>query len=501
MFKNFKKNEKYFSIALYAFIVIALLIGLIFAFINIDRINSALRAFFGTISPFIIGFVIAYICNPLYKRLSTYVFKFVDKNKPRPKLKKALSIILTYIVLFSLIAIILFIVVPAVSDSIKELGAQTYLVGEWYDNIASIVDKQFPDNETIAGWKINIENFLFVRDSLGNIATDSVTGEKLINFASIFEKIASYINFSPDYIASQAISVIKVLFSIIVGLILSVYFLIHGQSIGAKLKKFIASVCKKGTYERIIDFAKYTDKTFGKYLIGTIIDSIIVGTVVGFLMWITGMPQPVLIGFIVGITNVIPFFGPFIGAIPSAFLILIASDGDQKIWRVLAFIAIIVIVQQLDGNILAPHIIGASIGLTPIGVIAAVTICEHFFGILGMVIGVPLCAVLSYIFSNLINKNLKKKNLPSDTELYKKPDIFNNEEFVKASLEVEAQSRIELREASEKVKENLELHQLAIQEAQERIINEKEQVSETDSLSRTIEIDAIFTEPKNNSDK
>lgn len=490
MFKNFKKNEKYFSIALYAFIVIALLIGLIFAFINLDRINVALRAFFSTISPFIIGFVIAYICNPLYKRLSTYVFKFVDKGKPRPKLKKTLSIILTYIILFSLIAIALFIVIPAISDSIAEV--ENYNIGKWYDEIVLKVDEWFPGNETIADWKIEIEKFLFVHND-GEIAVDA-NGNKLINFESIIGKVSSYLDLTPDYIASQAISLVKVLFSVIVGVILSVYFLIHGQAISAKIKKILASLFKKSTYERIIDFAKYTDKTFGKYLIGTIIDSVIVGIVVGLLMWITGMPQPVLIGFIVSITNVIPFFGPFIGAIPSAFIILIASG---EFWRVLVFVVIIVVVQQLDGNILAPHIIGASIGLTPIGVIAATLICEHFFGILGMVIGVPLCAVLSYILSNVVNKKLKKKNLPSDTELYKNPDIFKNEEFVKASLEVEAQTRIEMKEASEKVKENLELHQLAIQEAQERIINEKEQTAETDAFSSTIEIDAIFPENKN----
>jgi hypothetical protein len=115
---------------------------------------------------------------------------------------------------------------------------------------------------------------------------------------------------------------------------------------------------------------------------------------------------------------------------------LIASG---EIWRVIVFVILIVVVQQLDGNILAPHIIGGSVGLTPIGVIAAVTICSHFLGVLGMVIGVPLSAVLAYILNKVIDKKLKKKNLPSDTALYENADFFQSEEFIKASFDVEAQ--------------------------------------------------------------
>jgi hypothetical protein len=258
-----------------------------------------------------------------------------------------------------------------------------------------------------------------------------------------------------------------------------VYFLIHAENIGARLKKGICAMCKKETYEKVMEFAQYTDKTFGRYLIGTICDSMIVGLVVGILLAIFDITNyAVLIGVICGCTNVIPFFGPFIGAVPSTLIILISSGPlDQAFWKAIAFVVLIVIVQQLDGNIFAPHIIGASIGLTPIGVIAAVTICSHLFGFLGMLIGVPLCAVLTYFFTNMLNKKLKKKNLPSDTTLYTNHDIFNNEEFIKASFDVEAQSRIEMKEAVEKAKEGLELHQIGLHEAQERIINEKEQVA------------------------
>lgn len=458
MFKNFKKNDKYFTIALYAFVVVALLIALIFAFINLGKINAAIRGFFGAISAFIYGFVIAYICHPLYEKLYKYVFKFVEKSKPRPKLRKILSLLLTYIIFFSIITILLFAIIPSIVESIN--GLLSNITAEniinWFNSILSKLTASFPDLDTNTIMS-TIQSFIFNAD--GSLKID----------------ISSVLGVTTNFVVNFAIALIDQVFAIIVGIILSVYFLIHAENIGARLKKGICAIFKKENYEKIIEFGKYTDKTFGRYLIGTICDSMIVGLVVGILVAIFNITDSyaVLIGVIVGCTNIIPFFGPFIGAIPSALIILISEGSFLK---ALLFVALIVVVQQLDGNVFAPHIIGASIGLTPIGVIAAVTICSHFFGFLGMLIGVPLSAVLTYMFTNMINRKLKKKNLPSDTELYYKPDIFNNEEFIQASFDVEAQSRIEMKEAVEKAKEDLELHQIGIHEAHERIINEKEQL-------------------------
>lgn len=462
MFKNFKKNEKYFTIALYAFVVIALLIALIFVFINLGKINSAIGAFFGAISAFIYGFVIAYICRPLYKKFYKHVFKFVEKNKPNPKLRKILSLLLTYICFFAIITILLFAIMPSIIDSVG--GFASYLIENWEsweDELQKILTK-LPFEITTDDIITEISNFVKA------FRPDQGVGESVGILSTVFG------------LAEGAIGAV---FDIIVGIILSVYFLIYSETISARLKKGLCSIFKKETYEKIIDFAKYTDKTFGRYLVGTICDSMVVGLVVGLLLWIFNITDyAVLIGVIVGFTNIIPFFGPFIGAIPSAFIILISSGPiNEGFWKVLAFVVLIIVVQQLDGNIFAPHIIGASIGLTPIGVIAAVTICSHFFGFLGMLVGVPLSAVLTYFVTNIVNKKLKKKNLPSDIELYNNPDIFNNEEFIQASFAVEAQARIEMTEAVEKAKEDLELHQIGIHEAHERIISEKEQ----------LEIDAV----------
>jgi len=495
MFKNFKKNEKYFNIALAAFTVGALLILLVFALFNLDRINTIITGFLKAISAFIYGFVIAYICNPLYKLISKYIFRFVDKGKPRPRLKKALSILLTYVVVFLIIAILLFTIVPSIVKNLYDLVSQFSSeknIANLFNNFIGLVNDLFPElNINIDVDKLSNEIFTIVKnifiDEDGKLRLDSI------------ESLSSYL-------LGFLVSSIDVLFSLIVGIILSIYFLIHGQTIGAKMRKLLAAMFKKKNYDRIIDFARYSDKTFGRYLIGTLADSVLVGIIVGILTGLLGLSSySVLIGVIVGITNVIPFFGPFIGAIPSAIIIFIENIRieDGQIWKVFAFVILIVIVQQLDGNVLAPHIIGGSVGLTPIGVIAAVTICSHFLGVLGMVIGVPLFAVLAYTLKKVVDKKLRKKNMPADIALYDHPNFFETEAFKRASFEIEAQSRLEMKEAVEKAKENLENHQLAVHEAEERITSEKEQVameahtSPDEAYVNTAEIDISSSDSEN----
>ena len=150
--------------------------------------------------------------------------------------------------------------------------------------------------------------------------------------------ISGILGTGANIVLNIAIGLIDQIFSIIVGIILSVYFLIHSCGIFARIKKGLVAIFKKETYEKVIDFAKYADKTFGKYLVGTICDSMVVGLVVGLLMGIFQMPHAVLIGFIVGITNIIPFFGPFIGAIPSILLLLLVNPWHSLIFGIFIII-------------------------------------------------------------------------------------------------------------------------------------------------------------------
>ena len=462
MFKRFKKNDNYFTIAVYAFVVVALLLLLTFAFINLNKINSFLGSLFQALAGFIYGFGIAYVCNPLYKKLLEF-FARIEKKKPHPKLKKVLALVITYIVFFAVITLIMFAVIPALVENIQKIISKLTPenIENWINTFEGKVNQFLPFTKSMGlGDKLK-GLFIVVNES----------GEKSLNFDLSRLTEANIYN----SIVSTAGQVITLAIQILVGIVLSVYFLIHTKAIVAGSKKIVCALFKKPHYEKIIDFARYTDKTFGRFLVAKTIDSIIIGFAVYIVMLILnltiGMPYPALIGVIIGVTNIIPFFGPFIGAIPSAIIILIDSES---VLMTLLFVAIIIVVQQIDGNILGPYLIGSAINLTPIGVILGVTLSNHFFGLFGMIIGVPLLAVISYLFNKFINNKLKKKNLPSDTTLYEKPDVYNDPEFIKASLEIEAMSNVEHKEHVERTKEEQLQHEMEIKEVEEKIIIQKD---------------------------
>lgn len=455
MFKNFKKNDKYFTIAVYTFLVIAALIGLIFVLINFGKITTFLKGLINALMSFIYGFSIAYICNPIYKRLHKHVFKFVDKKKEHPKVRKGLSIALTYVIFFALITLLLFAIIPQIANNVQDLGANIKEYGENFVNsLNNLLDK--------------ISNIFpsFNSEDIIQMVQNMFAGEG----DGIFAQIINYILQNTTSIIEVGSAVVSQVFAFFVGIILSIYFLIYKDLLIARIKRTLSSIFKKEGYERIINFGRYADGTFGRYLLGAILDSIVVGLVVFVILAIAGYPLAPLIGVIVGVTNVIPFFGPFIGGIPSALLILIHSDGGLA--RALIFVVIIVIVQQIDGNIIAPHIHGSSTGLTPIGVILAVTVCSHIFGFVGMLIGVPLCAVISYLVTILIENKLKKKKMPVNVDCYRAKDIYTDENFIKAKGALEAQERVEHHEAVEKVRAENKISEEVIHQVEERIVDE-----------------------------
>ena len=262
-----------------------------------------------------------------------------------------------------------------------------------------------------------------------------------------------------SYATSMITSLGPQIFQLMIGFILSVYFLIYKDSILVKCKRILCALFPEKAYNRIIHFSKYTNETFGKYIIGTICDAVLVGCVVTLVLAIFKFPYPAIIGLICGVTNVIPFFGPFIGAIPSGVLIFLTikpedtgSDMDSLTYKIIGaaiFALIILVIQQIDGNIIAPHILGESTGLTPIAVIAAITFCGHVFGFIGMLIGVPACAVIAYMFDCFIVSRLKRKKLPTSMECYDLGIDVHNTDFNKIYEEHDLTQEIDLKQMTD----------------------------------------------------
>ena len=195
--------------------------------------------------------------------------------------------------------------------------------------------------------------------------------------------------------------------------IISIYLLIDKEKFFALGKKVTASLFNEKHTRVILDLAKRTNLTFGRFIGGKIVDSAIIGVLTFIILTIFKMPYVLLISVIIGITNVIPFFGPFIGAIPSAIIILFVSP-IQAIW----FLVIVLVIQQVDGNIIGPKILGDSIGISAFWILFSILVAGKLFGLVGMIIGVPMFALIYSIIKDVIEARLKYKGLPIETKNY-----------------------------------------------------------------------------------
>ncbi|MBR0399383.1 MAG: AI-2E family transporter, partial [Mogibacterium sp.] len=215
-------------------------------------------------------------------------------------------------------------------------------------------------------------------------------------------------------ISSGVIGAVGVVFDFIVGIIVCVYFLNIKDTLGAQAKKILFACFKESTADEILEGADFTNRTLGGFINGKIIDSIIIGIICFICMSIFGWEYSLLISCIIAITNIIPFFGPFIGAIPSALLLLMVNP-----MHCLYFLILIVALQQFDGNVLGPKILGDRTGLASFWVLFAILVGGGLFGFLGMVIGVPVFAVIYAYISRALNKRLGKKGFSTDVSDYK----------------------------------------------------------------------------------
>lgn len=379
-------NNKYTTIAIYAAIVSAVTIICIFIGINISVFLSYLGNILNVINPLIVGFIIAYLFNPMMKMFENKVYKFIEKKKPHPKLKRAFSIITTYLIYAIILSLVIALIIPQVVVSYNDLLGKMDIYIKSLGNLLDDIDGKLP--------------FINTDELIGYI------NELLSDSYSLIQNITPYITGFFSVLVDQ-------LKNAFLGIIISIYFLSSKEKLIAIVKKSMFAFLKREKGESIISFLKFTDDTFGGFIIGKLLDSLIIFILTFIVLALFKMPYYQLISVIVGVTNVIPFFGPFIGAIPGAFIILIANP-TKALW----FIIIIVIIQQIDGNIIGPKILGETTGLSSLGVIVAITVMSGLFGIVGMFIGVPIFALLYVFVKKFINYMAYKKGIASmeDTE-------------------------------------------------------------------------------------
>lgn len=374
---KFQRNKKYSAATAYACAIIAFMFVCIFIIANLPFVINTIQRLFNIMSPIIIGFIIAYLICPFLNLCETHIFSKISKIKKNSKLIRVLSILISYIFYATVIVLLLWLVIPQVATSYNDLITKmdTY-----------ILSSQEFINDTIKSFKfLNTDRIKsFINDFMGNSY-----------------KIVTEIT---PYITSFLGSFIIQLRDLIIGLVISVYFLYSKETLSARLKKFIYAILPKRGGDIVLEYAKLTNKTFGGFIIGKILDSAIMGVLSFIILAILRIPHYQLVSVIIGITNIIPFFGPIIGAVPAAFIIFIA---DPK--KTIIFIIFIIILQQIDGNIIGPKILGNSIGISSLGVIVAITIMSGLFGLTGMFIGVPLYVLIVSVVRRIVTK-LENKN-------------------------------------------------------------------------------------------
>lgn len=401
---KYRWDKKYLYWGVTAFLVILASLICFAAVFRFDVLANAFSFVMKILTPVFYGLVIAFLVDPIV-RFSERVFmrifrkqmeKVADdpgKTAKRKKMWRAISIVLAILFVFAVLAGLLWLVIPQIINSLSMMMKN---FEGYFSNFTHWLDG-FLDGDSTVG-KL-IKSFL---------------GEGYEKIGEILEKnvMPQAQQFVTD-MASGAIGFVWTLKDLIIGFIIAIYFLFHKEKFIAHIKMLLYSFIKKERVNKMISVGRDANKYFGGFIIGKILDSAIIGVLCFVVMTIFRFDYSLLISAIVGVTNIIPFFGPFIGAIPSALFLLIVDP-----MQCLYFIIWVLILQQIDGNIIGPMILGNRTGVSGFWVITSIVVFGGFFGIVGIIIAVPACAVLLVLGKRRIANGLKRRKMAVDTEVY-----------------------------------------------------------------------------------
>ena len=387
-------NRKYTTIAVYAFLVIAA--GLLFQ--NIVNDIPPLTRYFNKIGdlllPFIVGGALAYILNPILNWIEHRLFPVIFRDKVSRKIRRGLSVLLSYLFMIFVIGVFALIVVPQIYESITSLIGRSSTYVKTVEDFLNYLIATYGSNEFV---KLVLER---IYDSAETILKQG------------YQLLGDIV----PMVANIAIGLTNSLFDAIMGLIISVYSLLMKETFAAQIKKLLSAFCSKNFVDTFLSIAHDSNQIFCGFISGKIVDSFIIGVICFVGTTLMNTPYAMLVSVIVGVTNVIPYFGPFIGAIPSIFLILLVNPIHA-----LYFSLFILALQQLDGNIIGPKILGDSTGLSAFWVVFSVTFFGGMFGFVGMLVGVPTFAVIYNLISRFAAYCLHKKGMATNTEAYASP--------------------------------------------------------------------------------
>lgn len=389
--------RKYLYISLAGAVGVILCIVFFFMLFRFDKMLAFLGIVKSILMPFIYGAVIAYlltpVCNFIEKHLKVILKKKMKNQDRAGKLAGAAGITLSILFGIFVIYLLLAMVLPQVFTSIRGIVAV------------------LPENVT--KWSEWIQQRLEDNEVLGNYV-NQLGGTLYINVENWLEtKLIPNMQTIVSGVSAGLISALIVVKNILIGIIAAIYMMANRRRFAAQAKKILYSLFKTDRANDILEEMRFIDKMFGGFISGKLLDSLIIGFLCFFCMNLMNMPYTMLISVIVGVTNVIPFFGPYFGAVPSALIVLTVSPV-----KCIYFLLFILVLQQFDGNFLGPKILGNSTGLSSFWVLFSILLFGGLFGFVGMIIGVPAFAVIYDLIGKMANRLLRERNLTTDTGTY-----------------------------------------------------------------------------------
>lgn len=379
--------------------VIAAGVGIITLVWRFKSITSVLSTILGILFPFLLGCVLAFILTPIVTKVERFLQHRVF-NKSHPKIARSAGIIVAYGVLILAMGSFIYLLVPQLIQSLRSVTS--YVAYYWNTHANEI-------NDIIA----KLASFS------GQESNDLVTTiQKLISEG--VSQLLSMSNILISNVVSISVSISNFLVQIFVALCAGIYLLIEKEHFAAQSKKILCAFMPTQIVRLLVKWARKSHAIFAGFINGKIVDSVIIGILCYIAMMVLKLDYALLISVVVGITNILPFFGPFIGAIPSVLILLLISP-----WQALEFAILILVLQQIDGNIIGPRVLGDTLGLSPFWIMLSIIVGSGLFGFVGILLGVPVFALIYAIVQATVEYRLEKRGLPTDTKEYRKDDIIN----------------------------------------------------------------------------
>lgn len=381
-----ERFEKYFSQQSigFAFLVFG---GILFYFIlsRIEDVLSWIGWVLAIFKPFFWGLLIAYFVNFFVVFFEHRIFKKFKNAKTQ----RSISMVCGFLLALIIVILCISIIVPQTADSISRFidSAPGYIAN--FTEFATTFAANHAWAADVLDWAT--EKLIGMEDSLPSLLTDYVL----------------------PYTMDITTKITSIIINLFIAIVVSIYFIARKERFYAQTKKMLYAHMKQEKVERLLQLTSLSSETFSSFIAGKLMDSLIVGILSFICLSIFNFPYALLVAVIIGITNIVPFFGPIIGAVPCFFIILIV-DPTKALW----FLLFILILQQVDGNIIGPKILGYSVGLSAIWIVFAIVIGNKLFGFIGMVIGVPLFAIIYVLFKEWSENKLRQKQMPTRTEEY-----------------------------------------------------------------------------------